>query len=64
MNNTYAKCDITDHSKLDIRGDKIHCVILQQDGYEQPMVYKDTPFNRLFVAWLQIYDRYGNELPS
>lgn len=54
----FAKSNVHDFSKLVIRDGVIHYRVYQQDGSLLPMTCKDTLSNRLFVSWVQIFDRY------
>ena len=54
----WPPCDLTDFSKLDIRGGRIHYRLYQQDGAMQKMDCADNYDNRLYVSWIQIHDRY------
>ena len=47
---------LVDLSKLRLRDGLIHYFLYQQDGSKQPMTCRDTPSNRLAVAWMQIHD--------
>ena len=47
---------LVDLTKLKIRDGLIHYFLYQQDGSKQPMTCRDTPANRLNVAWMQIHD--------
>lgn len=49
---------LDDFSKLDIRDGVIHYRLYQQDGTMQPMTCRDTFDARLFVSWVQKFDRY------
>lgn len=50
--------DLNDPSHLRIEGDTIHYRIYAQDGTFIPMTIRDTPHNRRFVAYVQVFDRY------
>lgn len=54
----FARSDVRDFSKLDIRDGVIHYRLYTQDGRMVPMTVKDTHSNRLLVSWIQIHDRY------
>lgn len=54
---------LDDFSRLDIREGVIHYRLYQQDGSLQPMTCKDTFENRLFVSWVQKFDRLKESLP-
>ena len=45
------------------RGETIHYRLYQQDGTMQPMACSNTQSNRLFVSWVQKFDRYSSILP-
>lgn len=47
---------LVDLRKLRRRDGLIHYFLYQQDGSKQPMSCKDTPANRIYVAWMQIHD--------
>ena len=49
---------ITDFSKLNRRDGVIHYKLYNQDGTFQPMTVEDTLSMRLFVSWVQKFDRY------
>ena len=49
---------LVDESKLKIRSGWIFYQVYAQDGSFIPMEICDTPYNRRFVAWVQIHDRY------
>jgi len=50
-------------ARLDIRDDVIHYRLYQQDGSMQAMRCADTQSNRLFVSWVQAFDRMGARAP-
>jgi hypothetical protein len=47
-----------DFSRLNISDGVIHYRLYRQDGTFQPMTCRDTQSNRLFVSWVQKFDRY------
>jgi hypothetical protein len=49
---------LNDFRKLDIRDGVIYYKIYAQDGSFIPMNCRDTISNRLFVSWVQKFDRY------
>ena len=49
---------LNDFSKLRIESGVIHYRLYRQDGTFQPMTCRDTQSNRLFVSWVQKFDRY------
>ncbi len=54
---TKHQADLDDPSHLRIEGDVIYYKMYAQDGSFIPMTIKDTPHNRRFVAYIQIFDR-------
>jgi hypothetical protein len=49
---------LNDFTRLRIVDGMIHYRLYQQDGTMQDMICKDTQSNRLFVSWVQKFDRY------
>ena len=50
--------ELTDFSKLHILAGRIHYRLYQQDGTMQAMDCVDTLDNRMFVSWVQKFDRH------
>lgn len=50
--------ELVSKAKLELRDGQIHYRLYRQDGSMQAMSCRDTPFNRLFVSWVQAHDRY------
>jgi hypothetical protein len=54
----YKPMALDDFSKLRIEDGVIHYRLYRQDGSMQHMTCADTQSNRLFVSWVQKFDRY------
>lgn len=54
----YVPMPLTDFSKLNIANGVIHYRLYGQDGSFVPMTLMDNYSNRLFVSWVQKFDRY------
>lgn len=52
---------LADFSKLKIVDGVIHYKVYAQDGSFIPMTVPDNHSNRLFVSWVQKFDRYTKE---
>lgn len=52
---------LADFSKLHIEDGVIHYELYGQDGTRVPMTCADNQSNRLFVSWVQKFDRSTNE---
>ena len=49
---------LNDFSKLRLAEGRIHYRLYRQDGEMQDMDCADTQSNRLFISWVQQFDRY------